>query len=305
MAFRPTCAPAWAFPTRRNSNRAPSLRGAQATKQSTSATAEGLLDCFASLAMTEPHESSSRKQKNMSSSKFDIVVYGATGFTGQLVAEYLAAHYKGDAQSEMGDGRAQQGQARVRPRCDRRAGGHAADRRRRRRSGFAEGDGRADEIGDHHGRPVSALMATNCWRPAWPHGTDYFDLCGEPVWMRQMIDKHEAAAKASGARIVFSCGFDSVPFELGAFYRAGGSQAGVRRAGCPRQGPRARHERHAFRRHRGERQGDLRGGGQGSQPRCDAQGPIRADARIQGPEAAAGQQAGATRKTCSPGPRRS
>ena len=33
-----------------------------------------------------------------------------------------------------------------------------------------------------------------------------------------MIDKHEAAAKASGARIVFSCGFDSVPFELGAFY---------------------------------------------------------------------------------------
>src|SRR6202012_4649048 len=49
-------------------------------------------------------------------------------------------------------------------------------------------------------------------------GTDYLDLCGEPVWMRQMIDKHEAAAKASDARIVFSCGFDSVPFELGAFY---------------------------------------------------------------------------------------
>ena len=49
-------------------------------------------------------------------------------------------------------------------------------------------------------------------------GTDYLDLCGEPVWMRQMIDAHEATAKASGARIVFSCGFDSVPFELGAFF---------------------------------------------------------------------------------------
>jgi short subunit dehydrogenase-like uncharacterized protein len=49
-------------------------------------------------------------------------------------------------------------------------------------------------------------------------GTDYIDLCGEPVWMRQMIDKHEAAAKASGARIVFSCGYDSVPFELGTFF---------------------------------------------------------------------------------------
>jgi short subunit dehydrogenase-like uncharacterized protein len=36
--------------------------------------------------------------------------------------------------------------------------------------------------------------------------------------MRQMIDKHEAAAKSSGARIVFSCGFDSVPFELGTIY---------------------------------------------------------------------------------------
>lgn len=46
-------------------------------------------------------------------------------------------------------------------------------------------------------------------------GTDYVDLCGEPVWMRKMIDAHEAAAKASGARIVFSCGFDSIPFDLG------------------------------------------------------------------------------------------
>jgi hypothetical protein len=45
-------------------------------------------------------------------------------------------------------------------------------------------------------------------------GVDYFDLCGEPIWMRQKIEQHEAAAKKSGARIVFSCGFDSVPFEF-------------------------------------------------------------------------------------------
>jgi short subunit dehydrogenase-like uncharacterized protein len=61
-----------------------------------------------------------------------------------------------------------------------------------------------------YGNDLLAACATS--------GTDYLDLCGEPVWMRQMIDKHEATAKASGARIVFSCGFDSVPFELGAFY---------------------------------------------------------------------------------------
>src|SRR5438045_2253687 len=49
-------------------------------------------------------------------------------------------------------------------------------------------------------------------------GVDYFDLCGEPVWMRRMIDAHQAAAQSSGARIVFSCGFDSLPFELGVFF---------------------------------------------------------------------------------------
>ncbi|GLU24688.1 hypothetical protein SLE2022_405920 [Rubroshorea leprosula] len=46
-------------------------------------------------------------------------------------------------------------------------------------------------------------------------GTAYLDLCGEPGWMRAMIDAHERQAKASGARIVFSCGFDSIPFDLG------------------------------------------------------------------------------------------
>jgi short subunit dehydrogenase-like uncharacterized protein len=46
-------------------------------------------------------------------------------------------------------------------------------------------------------------------------GTDYADLCGEPVWMRQMVDKYHAAAQASGARIAFSSGFDSIPFDLG------------------------------------------------------------------------------------------
>jgi len=49
-------------------------------------------------------------------------------------------------------------------------------------------------------------------------GTDYVDLCGEPAWMRHMIDAHAEAAKASGARIVFSCGFDSIPFDLGVLY---------------------------------------------------------------------------------------
>ncbi len=46
-------------------------------------------------------------------------------------------------------------------------------------------------------------------------GTDYADLCGEPAWMAEKIAQHHEAAKASGARICFSSGFDSIPFDLG------------------------------------------------------------------------------------------
>jgi short subunit dehydrogenase-like uncharacterized protein len=49
-------------------------------------------------------------------------------------------------------------------------------------------------------------------------GTDYVDLCGEPAWMAAMIRKYGDVAKLSGARIVFSCGFDSIPFDLGVFF---------------------------------------------------------------------------------------
>src|SRR4029077_19101981 len=49
-------------------------------------------------------------------------------------------------------------------------------------------------------------------------GTDYFDLCGEVPWMRRIIDAHQATAERSGARIMFSCGYDSLPFELGVFF---------------------------------------------------------------------------------------
>src|SRR4030088_3461187 len=153
----------------------------------------------------------------MPSSKFDIIVYGATGFTGQLVAEYLAAHYRGDTNLKWAmAGRSLDKLASVRD-----AIGSAAD---------------TPLIVADAGDPASLKPMVNQTRlvlsTVGPYqlygsdlvaacaasGTDYLDLCGEPVWMRQMIDAHEATAKASGARIVFSCGFDSVPFELGAFF---------------------------------------------------------------------------------------
>ena len=50
------------------------------------------------------------------------------------------------------------------------------------------------------------------------NGTDYVDLTGEPGWMYEMISAHSKEAKESGSRIVFSCGFDSIPFDLGVYF---------------------------------------------------------------------------------------
>ncbi|MCC8945947.1 short subunit dehydrogenase-like uncharacterized protein [Bradyrhizobium sp. USDA 4516] len=152
----------------------------------------------------------------MSSSKLDIVVYGATGFTGQLVAEYLAAHYRNSSLTWAMAGRSKDKLASVRDAIGAPAdtplivadAGDAASLK----AMLAQTRSVISTVGPYqlYGNELIAACVES--------GTDYFDLCGEPIWMRQMIDKYEAAAKASGARIVFSCGFDSVPFELGAFF---------------------------------------------------------------------------------------
>src|ERR1700719_1352462 len=152
-----------------------------------------------------------------SSSKFDIIVYGATGFTGQLVAEYLAANYAGQGAPRW----AMAGGSLDKLASVRDAIGAPADTAliKADASDSASLKAMIDQtksvlstVGPYqlYGSELVAACAAT--------GTDYLDRCGEPVWMRQMIDAHEAPAKANGARIVFSCGFDSVPFELGAFF---------------------------------------------------------------------------------------
>jgi short subunit dehydrogenase-like uncharacterized protein len=151
------------------------------------------------------------------SSKFDIIVYGATGFTGQLIAEYLAAHYTGkdDPKWAMA-GRSLDKLASVRD-----AIGAPADTPLivADASDPASLKAMVDQtklvlttVGPYqlYGSDLVAACAAT--------GTDYLDLCGEPIWMRQMIDAHQATAQSNGARIVFSCGFDSLPFELGVFF---------------------------------------------------------------------------------------
>src|ERR1700710_1670827 len=151
------------------------------------------------------------------SSKFDIVVYGASGFTGQLVAEYLASRYAKDSDLKWAmAGRSLEKLAGVRdaigapadtPLIAADAGDPASLKAMIDQTRLV-----LTTVGPYqlYGSELVAACAAS--------GTDYVDLCGEPVWMRQMIDAHEATAKSSGARIVFSCGFDSIPFELGVFF---------------------------------------------------------------------------------------
>jgi short subunit dehydrogenase-like uncharacterized protein len=152
----------------------------------------------------------------MSSSKFDIVVYGATGFTGQLVAEYLAAHYKGDANLKW----AMAGRSKDKLASVRDAIGAPADTPlivadasdpASLKAMVAQTKTVISTVGPYQ------LYGSDLVAACVAAGVDYFDLCGETLWMRQMIEAHEAMAKSSGARIVFSCGFDSLPFELGVF----------------------------------------------------------------------------------------
>ena len=152
----------------------------------------------------------------MSSSKFDIVVYGATGFTGQLVAEYLATHYKGDANLKWAmAGRSKDKLAAVRDAIGAPADtplivADAADVASLQAM-VGQTKSVITTVGPYllYGNELVAACAAS--------GTDYFDLCGETPWMRRIIDAHQATAQASGARIMFSCGYDSLPFELGVF----------------------------------------------------------------------------------------
>ena len=154
----------------------------------------------------------------MAGREFDIIVYGATGFTGRLVAEYLTQHYadRSDAPKWAMAGRSAAKLAEVRDLI-----GAPAD------TPLVVADASDPATLDAMAARATVILTTvgpyqlygsELVAACVKAGTAYADLCGEPGWMREMIDEHEAAAKASGARITFSCGFDSIPFDLGVHF---------------------------------------------------------------------------------------
>lgn len=152
------------------------------------------------------------------SREFDVLVVGATGFTGALVAEYLCERY--------GIGR------------ELRWGAVARNENKlvalRRSLGSAATSlpvivADTLDAGAMHALAARTRVVLTTVGPyarygselvaaCAEHGTHYCDLAGEVQWIRRMIDAHDATARRSGARIVHCCGFDSIPMDIGAWF---------------------------------------------------------------------------------------
>lgn len=153
------------------------------------------------------------------SRKFDIVLFGATGFTGQLTAEYLARH-GGESLRWALAGRNLDKLKVVRARLtDASAACKDLDLLQADIDDAASMRELAESarvvittVGPyiHYGEPLVAACAAA--------GTDYVDLTGEPEFVDSMWLKYHEAARASGARIVSCCGFDSIPHDLGCWF---------------------------------------------------------------------------------------
>lgn len=165
----------------------------------------------------------------MSEREFDVIVFGATGFTGKLVAEYLAANYRDGVKWAMA-GRSETKLEQVRDEINAPADIPLIV---------------ADSADDNSLSAMAArtrvvlttvgpyqLYGTPLVKACVAAGTDYVDLCGEPAWMHDIIDNYVDATRASGARIVLSCGFDSIPFDLGVFHL---QQHAIEKTGSPLQ----------------------------------------------------------------------
>jgi short subunit dehydrogenase-like uncharacterized protein len=136
---------------------------------------------------------------------FEIVVFGATGFTGKLVAEYLAGHPDKPRWAVAGRNRAKLDAlgfgvpALVADALDGKAVAKVA---------------RATKVVCTTAGPF-AQYGSELLGACADAGTHYCDLTGEVPWVRRMIDLHHERAVQTGARIVNSCGFDSIPSDLG------------------------------------------------------------------------------------------
>jgi short subunit dehydrogenase-like uncharacterized protein len=151
--------------------------------------------------------------------KYDVVLFGATGFTGELTAEYLARHAPAGTRWALA-GRNQGKLAAVRSRLAEIS------------PALAELDLLTADVTDPASLRAVAEAARVVVTTVGPYinygeavvaacaqaGTDYVDLCGEPEFVDRTYLRHHATAVTTGARLVHSCGFDSIPCDLGVYF---------------------------------------------------------------------------------------
>ncbi|WP_416048235.1 saccharopine dehydrogenase family protein [Cupriavidus basilensis] len=155
----------------------------------------------------------------MTAPDYDVVVFGATSFVGQILTQYLAEYLSGQAETLRW---AIAGRSEAKLEAVRRSLGAAgqslpiivadAAHEPQLRALCAQTRVVVSTVGPYalYGEPLIKVCAES--------GTDYCDLTGETQWIKRMIEKYEATAQQSGARIVHCCGFDSVPSDMGVYF---------------------------------------------------------------------------------------
>ena len=154
----------------------------------------------------------------MSNREFDVIVYGATGFTGQLVAEYLLGQYGCDANLSW----AIAGRSEEKLRGLRRELGTVAEQLPIVVADSSD-SAALNELAARTRVVLTtvgpyALYGSTMVAACVANGTHYCDLAGEVQWIRKMVDQHQERAQETGARIVHCCGFDSIPMDIGVYF---------------------------------------------------------------------------------------
>lgn len=147
--------------------------------------------------------------------RLDIVVFGATSFVGQILCAYMTKRHGTDGDLRWAiAGRNADKLATTAAETGADVEQIVADAADTEAMAQLAADTRVviSTVGPY------ALYGSELVAACAAAGTDYCDLTGEPQWMQKMIDAHAATAKQSGARIVHTCGFDSIPSDLGVWY---------------------------------------------------------------------------------------
>ncbi|MEM6821556.1 MAG: saccharopine dehydrogenase NADP-binding domain-containing protein [Verrucomicrobiota bacterium] len=154
--------------------------------------------------------------KNHQNKEIDVVIYGATGFAGKLIAEYFQnAYTDSDVRWAMA-GRNLDKLQRIRDEITAPPDTLLLTSDSKDISGLSKIARQAKVVLSTVG-PFT-LYGQELVKACVEAGTDYIDLCGEANFIREMIDLHSANAQQTGARIIFSCGFDSLPLDLGVHF---------------------------------------------------------------------------------------